>query len=338
MSDRETIGREDQSDYLWDGAGPADPAVARLEAVLSRYRHRGNAPALPEVCVAPLVLRRAPVVRNQDSVRWRQRMAVAAIIGLAVIAGRLCPRTPARWHVEPLDGAPTLASSRLTGPVQLREGQWLQTDAGSRARIDIAGLGDVRVDPGTRVRVMPGPASQRWLDLSRGSIHAFVMAPPRMFQVNTPGARAVDMGCEYTLRVDEAGAGELRVLLGYVRLEWGGRSVTIPMDGGVCLTRPGYGPGTPFFSDASTRMIDEVRRLDFESGGEAALNAVLSEARARDALTLWHLLASVEPDQRGAVYDRLSQLKPPPAGVIRAGVLALDRAMLDAWWDEMRPF
>ena len=60
-----------------------------------------------------------------------------------------------------------------------------------------------------------------------------------------------------------------------------------------------------------------------------ALDRALASARARDALSLWHLLARVEPDERGRVFDRLAELVPPPDGVTRDGVAAGDRAMRD---------
>jgi hypothetical protein len=65
-----------------------------------------------------------------------------------------------------------------------------------------------------------------------------------------------------------------------------------------------------------------------------ALSEVLSEARPEDSLTLWHLLSRTEGPDRSSVFDRLAQLVPPPAGVTRTGILALDRAMLDLWWDQ----
>jgi hypothetical protein len=63
------------------------------------------------------------------------------------------------------------------------------------------------------------------------------------------------------------------------------------------------------------------------------LQIVLSQARVRDALTLWHLLFRTEGADRESVYARLSELVPPPAGVTRDGVLLLQSAMLDAWWN-----
>jgi hypothetical protein len=74
--------------------------------------------------------------------------------------------------------------------------------------------------------------------------------------------------------------------------------------------------------------------VDFGSGERAAaVDSALAAARVDDALSLWHLLSRVAPDQRGWVYDRLAGLEPPPLGVTRDGVLALNRDMLDLWWN-----
>ena len=41
------------------------------------------------------------------------------------------------------------------------------------------------------------------LALHRGSLHAFIWARPGKFVVDTPSARALDLGCEYTINVDQ---------------------------------------------------------------------------------------------------------------------------------------
>jgi hypothetical protein len=101
--------------------------------------------------------------------------------------------------------------------------------------------------------------------------------------------------------------------------------------------RPAQGPGTPYFEDASEKLRSALHALDFESlsgtGREQVLRTVLGEARRRDAFTLWHLLARVNAEERLLVYDRLASLVTPPANVTREGTLALDRQMMDAWWN-----
>ena len=63
---------------------------------------------------------------------------------------------------------------------------------------------------------------------------------------------------------------------------------------------------------------------------------MLNDTRPKDTLTLWHLLARVEGDDRVRVYDKMAALDPPPAGVTREGVLQLDEKMLELWRDELK--
>ncbi len=170
-------------------------------------------------------------------------------------------------------------------------------------------------------------------------MHATIWAPPKLFFVDTPSARATDLGCAYTLEVDDAGSGLLHVTVGWVQLDSVNRSAIVPA-GASCETRQGAGPGTPYYVDASAEFRAALARLDFEqmdSGSRrASLDTVLIQARERDALTLWHLLFRTTEDERKSVYDRLTSLVPPPEGVTREGVLRLDERMLDRWRDRLQ--
>lgn len=233
------------------------------------------------------------------------------------------------WEVARVEGAPRVASSRIGEHGRLGVGEWLETDAASRAEISVANIGQVEVEPNTRVRLVETRLTEHRLELERGTLHARIWAPPRLFFVNTPSAVAADLGCAYTLEVDDAGRGLLHVTSGYVALETDARESIVPA-GAACLTKPGAGPGTPFFEDAPESFVESLARLDFD-GDHGSLDAVLTGARERDTLTLWHLLSRVGADERARVYERLAAFSPPPEGVTREGVVGLDRAMLDAW-------
>jgi hypothetical protein len=113
-----------------------------------------------------------------------------------------------------------------------------------------------------------------------------------------------------------------------------GRESVVPA-GARCETRPGIGPGTPYFEDAPAVLRTALEQLDFENGGARALGVVLAGARRRDSLTLWHLLLKASPAEQDRVYDRLAALVPPPPGVTREGVLRRDPRMLDLWQAEV---
>jgi hypothetical protein len=174
--------------------------------------------------------------------------------------------------------------------------------------------------------------------LDRGTIQAYIWAPPGQFVVDTPSAVTVDLGCAYTLHVDDSGAGLVRTSLGWVGFKRNGHESFIPA-GAACATRPRGGPGTPYFEDASRAFRAALARFDFDDATSQQraedLTTVLGQSRKRDTLTLWHLLARVDQDQRARVYDRLRQFAPPPAGITREGILSLDQPMLDAWWNSL---
>lgn len=349
-------------DYLWDGSGEPDPEVQRLERLLGRLRHTRPAPEFP-----------APPVRfpRTRALFPRLALAAAAVLLIAVAwqvlrrsepaqeAARLeggpdytgqtgrqpateSARQPgpqkAAWEVARLEGAPKVGPDRIAGTGRLTVGDWLETDGVSRARIAVGIIGQVQVEPNTRVRLVETRLTGHRLSLARGTIHAMIWAPPRLFFVETPSAVAVDLGCAYTLKVDETGAGLVRVTSGWVGFEAEGRESFIPA-GALCATRPGIGPGTPYFEDAPEPLKAALVKLDFEQGDPAAqviaLKVILAKTRRRDALTLWHLLSRAHETGRGPVYDGLTALVPPPKGVTRDGILAGDRRMIERWWDEL---
>jgi hypothetical protein len=83
-----------------------------------------------------------------------------------------------------------------------------------------------------------------------------------------------------------------------------------------------------------------LSKLDFErndSNGTTKTNLewLLSEARPRDTLTLWHLLSRVEGEDRQRVYERMVALVPPPENVTREGILNLNEEMLQLWKDKL---
>ncbi|MGE0102184.1 MAG: zf-HC2 domain-containing protein [Blastocatellales bacterium] len=264
-------------------------------------------------------------------------LAIAAAIGFAVYRQQTPPATDTGWEVTRIDGAPAIGDQRIASRGRLKPGEWLTTDSSSRAQISVGQIGEVKIDPNSRVRLADASPGTHRLAIEVGRMEAFIWAPPRQFFVDTPSAVAVDLGCSYTLEVDRRGAGKLKVTLGWVAFEWKGRESFVPA-GAVCLTRPDSGPGTPFFDDASTVFIDTLAEFDAarnDTEKMSALDALLPLARKRDGLTLWHLLSRTEGGARGRVYDRLTSLIPAPAGVTRRGVIDGDRGMLDSLWEPL---
>jgi len=242
------------------------------------------------------------------------------------------------WEVTRIEGQPVVGSQAIGDVGKLALGEWLVTDDSSRARVDVGQIGMVTVEPNSRLKLAEARDDEHRLAMTRGKMSALIWAPPRQFYVDTPSAVAVDLGCAYTLEVNDDGQALLSVTAGWVAFESEGRESFVPRDG-MCVTRPSLGPGTPYFSDASDEFKQALARFDTSgmdwSARGPALGIILYQARERDALTLWHLLSRTHGEERGLVYDKLMAFVPPPAGVTREGVLSRDKKMLDLWWENL---
>ena len=314
-------------DYLWDRSGPPDPEVERLEELLGRLRSA-----------------RPPLRLPEPASRWRMRsfvplLATAAVVVLMVASvWRARTMRDASWEVNRLAGQPLVGATTVQETGRFAVGDTLTTDASSRARVYVSTIGQVIVEQNSRLRLLATGAGHYRLALDRGTLQAVILASPGQFVVDTPSATATDLGCVYTLHVDDDGTGLLSVTTGWVAFELGGLESFVPA-GASCTTDPRKGPGTPRFDDADPELKAALDRLRFiERGAErtAALRVVLDHARPNDAMTLWHLVSRVEPSERSDVFDALAARVPPPAGVTRDRVIALDRSALDQWWDALR--
>ncbi|HVW86061.1 MAG TPA: FecR domain-containing protein, partial [Bryobacteraceae bacterium] len=226
-----------------------------------------------------------------------------------------------------------LTNWRVSNGEPLRAGQTIETGASDGLKIESAVTGEVRLEPDSRLRLVAATEHEQRFDLQRGTIHAFIWAPPGRFVVDTPSAKTIDLGCRYTLHVSKNGTGLLTVETGWVAFEWRTRESFIPA-GAACITRPGRGPGTPWYSDAPAALRGAVERFD-ATGDARALGEAVSASRERDALTLWHLLVRTRGEQRGQVFDRLSALVRLPRQVTREAILAGDSGAIDGAWDAL---
>jgi FecR protein len=338
----ENESQPNRNDYLWDGSGAPDPEIQKLQALLGEFRYNRPAPSFPAIVPS----------RSWTFFPWRMRLfpvlgaTAAALLAITVIVfltrGRQTQSiSVAGWEVSRRAGTPQIGSTAIHAnerPSRFGVGQVLETDAQSRASLQAEDVGQIEIEPNSRVRLLTMGQGLKRIALDRGKISAFIWSPPGQFVVDTPSATTVDLGCAYTLQVDDSGNGLVRTSLGWVGFKLNGHESFIPA-GAACATRPKVGPGTPYFENSSAEFRAALTRFDFEDRAaeqrSADLQIILAQSRKGDTLTLWHLLTRVDEGQRGLVYDRLAQLAPPPARVEKDGILRLDQPMLDLWWNAL---
>jgi hypothetical protein len=308
---------ERDDDRLWQGALPPD--LERVRAAASRL------PLPPEPdWDAPRVRRASSRAAARPRVWLALAAAFVALIGVASIARDA-------WRVDAIAGRPALSGIAFAGRMGL--GGTLTTDATSRARLEVPGLGDVTLEPRGRLSRVRGRGAERRLELERGTMHAMISAPPRLFVVGTSVGSAVDLGCAYTLTVDDSGKGRLEVTFGRVMFEDRGHESLLPS--GLWCPLTSAGAGVPRRVEASDAFLAAVAATDNPACQADDYTPLLVSAEANDAITLWHLLPRVRGDVRRQVAERFASLIDVPRDVALDRVLALEPAALEAWWNAL---
>jgi ferric-dicitrate binding protein FerR (iron transport regulator) len=290
-------------DYLWDKSGQPDAEVQKLEALLSRYRSAAPMPDFKRVAV----IRRRPV--------WP--FAVAAALIVCAILGAVRFYTPAnRWRATDASGVADVPHSIL------RTGDVVRTQRGS-VRLQSPAVGTIDLGANTTVRLIENRSKRHRLALAAGTIHAKTTSQPGVFVIDTPKARAIDLGCEYTLTITSNGGGELHVIAGWVDLTHGYEQSLVPQGASAMIESDGS-LTVPVFDDAVLAFHAAIRNHD--------MPAIVAYARRRDAFTLLNLFRLATPDERGILYDRLNQLVPAPPSITRESVRYWTPSSTELWW------
>lgn len=306
------------SDYLWDRSGAVDPKVEALEQRLAPLAFD------PQQHPLNLPRRRRRFSRPATIAAVALAASVIAVVGLGVLhSWRLSWPTDRAWSVS------SGGSLEIGSP-------WRVDDA--PASVEIARLGVLNAKPGTRLELnTTGPTHHR-LTLSRGEIDVRVWAPPGRVGVHTPAGDVIDLGCIFSLAVDEAGAAHLTVHTGWVNLVNTHGNSFIPAGASASMTA-GREPQVPVYDDAADTFKRAVRAL--ESNAELvdspSIRTLTQQARPRDAITLL-LLSSIDGldrDTRTALLETANQLQPAPAPDAVQRIVNGDAQVFWKWYDSL---
>ena len=318
-----------RDDYLWNPLAAPDADIVRLEHALRSVRC--------DTASCPLDATRLPsrletrTTNRRPSLAHRFRWPLAAAASVLVLFGALAvSRAVVRpWAVVLLRDTTGWMAAIRTRPA-LTTGEWIVTDAATRARLNVGSLGKAEIGPLSRVRLVRAAVTEHRLELAEGTLRARIWAPPRFFVVQTPSAVAVDLGCVYTIRVNRSGAGYLRVESGEVELAGRQHRALVPAGNTVHISQAA-GPGLPYSDRSSAVFIGALTKLEQHPSDSAALHLLIREAGPLAKITLWHLIPRVDALHREVVAKRLAALAPIPEGIELDAMLRLDPSAMEKW-------
>ncbi len=241
-----------------------------------------------------------------------------------------------KWMVTSVKGSPLLNNLVMKAIDSLSVGSSVTTDDSSKAELYVAGLGSVIIEPNTRVKLVKSVEGEHRIQLDYGSIDADIKATPRTFFVDAGSVTAVDLGCSYKFSIDKSGDGLLYVREGKVSLESaGGRESLVP-EGKFCVTKQGFGPGTPFREDSAPELKKALMEFDFGNCGGQCVNIILKNAKKTDAVTLVNILPRVDEEYKSKVYAKVSAYYPAPKNIPKDSIPHLKKMEnVNEWVDEI---
>lgn len=316
-----------RDEYLWDPAAPPAPDVEALEKNL--------APARFEVRRKPLLL----PAGKPSRVWWFPRPAFALAASLVLVAAGAYGLWSWRWSWP--SGSPwTVAISRpasASTTAELRLDQPMHLDAAATAKVRIARIGTMQVQPGSSFTLVESSSRRHRVQMDAGAVRVRVWAPPGKFAFNTPAGTVLDMGCIFDLWVEADGTSRVTVKTGWVEMENGWGEVLVPAGASSVMTAAAR-PGVPIFDDADARFIQGARAFEQASDDKArasALETIVQTARRRDVYSLLLLARYSRVEWQRALLERAAQLVPPPAPGTVEAIMAGDVDQLWAWKDTL---
>lgn len=317
-------------DFLWDGTGTPDADIAAMQKDLAPLAH--TAP-LDEVRLARD--RRDQPISAQEARNTRTRtgrqspvllaagicsagLCVAALL-LLMKGGKKNPCTDAASGFAFTSSSDVSCGSHAALQGHMPIGETI-TVGRTAMELTIANIGKANVAPGSEITLVTTSVREHRLALRHGRLHANVVAPPRLFVVETAAATAIDLGCEYDVTINRAGVGELTVLSGSVELTSKFGAVVVPA-GYTAQLAPNLGTGVPLITAGGSYL--EAIAADVAAGVPIAPDRWRTP-NADDAITLAYLLPRLDAAARNIVVDQLSPLVPLAeidSGAAKAGDL-----------------
>jgi hypothetical protein len=318
--------------YLWDGTGEPDSEIVEFERALASFRYDQRPIALPDVSMG-----------KRGRGHWNLRLAFAAIAIASFFIGTVV-FFAVRHHRHTWELTVQVGHPEINGVVydkaMVAIGQSIRTDHISEAKLYLANVGTLQLYGDSDMSLVESRASRQRVFLRYGNVHAAIDAPPSVFIVDTPAARAIDLGCEYDLTIDPDGNGTLKVTAGWVQLVFSDRQSLVPQGASARIAHGGL-LSPPYFDDASPEFKELLIQFSTdqdhtEAERMAKLQQILAHARKKDSYTLIHLLRdATDRDERLILFERLSELIPPTPGLARETIADATPLELEPWWKKI---
>jgi len=194
-------------------------------------------------------------------------------------------------------------------------GDWIQTDNESAVILKIANVGDISIEPNSKVRFIQSDDNLSRIEISYGTVNTSTSQADK-FILQSNNMKVQDKGSSYSFKVDDKGNGVIYVNNGIANVESGNRVSVVP-EGKFCMYKPEFGVGIPFRKDATPEFQNALFQYDFNNGGNNAIYSAIASATAEDYYSLLNLIPRVDEKTKYLVLNKLDRITPKGVSGVR---------------------
>lgn len=209
------------------------------------------------------------------------------------------------WKLISLKGGAIVNGVRTE---KVNVGDWIQTDSVSSVILKIANVGDVSIEPNTKVRFIQSDNNVSRIEVLYGTVNTTTSQADK-FILQSSNMKVQDKGGSYSFKVDDKGNGVIYVNNGIANVESGNKSAVVT-DGKFCLYKPEFGVGIPFRKDSKPEFQNALFNYDFNNGGMPSVYYAIANAMPEDYASLMNLIPRVDEKTKYLVLNKLNRLAP----------------------------
>ena len=238
------------------------------------------------------------------------------------------------WEVKNVTGE-ILINGFSAQAFSFSQGESFISQNKSSATITVPKVGNIFVDENTSLFLEKAKDGGNRLKLNSGKIRVTNTVDLPDFIIVYKGYEIKDKNGEFSVSATDSGRASVSVNSGFVEIIHNEQSNYLN-ESYVCDIIDGFDPGTPFNIYASDSLKNEIKNFDYNNGGDASVDKIISLAKPKDMLTLLAMIPHASQLKRQVLYQVITNQFPPPENVTRMGIIKGDPKMLFLWWQEIQ--
>ncbi len=232
--------------------------------------------------------------------------------------------------IDKLYGDIFIDSKKIDNYGMLKPGDWLNSAENSKSRIKLGVLGEIEIEPSTKIKLLQVNASGNYFYLQSGGIKASIWGAPKHLLIDSPTGEIIDFGSTFNYKVNSDKNSILKVESGWAAIHFNSQFVIVPA-GNECETNNEI--GIPFSINRSKEFKQKLK--DFENHEVVSMSELIKYAGKVDLISLWYLLMSSSKNERQEIFNKIKQLDPKAGNVLVGNIIKLDENEMNQLWETL---